>query len=240
MGSKPSLFDNVDDDTAAGVVALAHRIGRKQGEWFFLEGDPAQEFFVLTSGHVKLTALTPGGDEITLRVLGAGGPFGAIAGLGPLHYGVSARALEPTEALAWTSGAMRTVLETNGILTLNALRLTAGRLCELQQRYCQLITEPAECRVARALLRLVDVGGRGGEAGIHVEFPVSRQDIAAMAGTSLFTVSRLLRSWERRGILQGKRRRIVLVEPRTLAAIAEGRWETGPPPNAREGPPSLR
>jgi CRP-like cAMP-binding protein len=68
----------------------------------------------------------------------------------------------------------------------------------------------------------VDAGGRHAEGGIDVEYPVSRQDIAAMAGTSLFTVSRLLREWERRGILRGARRHIFLVEPKTIAAIAGG------------------
>ena len=42
-----------------------------------------------------------------------------------------------------------------------------------------------------------------------------------MTGTTLFTVSRLMSSWEERGILSGGRQRIILLEAHALVAIAE-------------------
>ena len=42
-----------------------------------------------------------------------------------------------------------------------------------------------------------------------------------MTGTTLYTVSRLLSDWERRGILRGGRQQIVLVNPRALVAIVD-------------------
>jgi CRP-like cAMP-binding protein len=83
------------------------------------------------------------------------------------------------------------------------------------------MTERVERRVARAILRLVHEGGRRVETGIEISFPVSRQDIAEMAGTTLYTVSRLLSGWEERGIVQSGRQHIVLVKPHALVAIAE-------------------
>jgi CRP-like cAMP-binding protein len=83
------------------------------------------------------------------------------------------------------------------------------------------MTERVERRVARALLRLVHDAGRRVEGGVEVAFPVSRQDIAEMTGTTLYTVSRLLSAWEERGIVRSGRRRIVLIKPDALVAIAE-------------------
>ena len=83
------------------------------------------------------------------------------------------------------------------------------------------MTERVERRVARALLRLVHDAGRRAEGGVEIAFPVSRQDIAEMTGTTLYTVSRLLSGWEERGIVRSSRQRIVLTKPRALVAIAE-------------------
>jgi CRP-like cAMP-binding protein len=50
------------------------------------------------------------------------------------------------------------------------------------------MTERVERRVARALLRLVHEAGRRVDKGVEIDFPISRQDIAEMTGTTLFTV----------------------------------------------------
>ena len=91
------------------------------------------------------------------------------------------------------------------------------------------MTERVERRVARALLRLVQEAGRRVDAGVEIDFPVSRQDIAEMTGTTLYTVSRLLSSWEERGIVRSGRQRIILTTPHALVALAEvifrGMWQ---------------
>ena len=82
--------------------------------------------------------------------------------------------------------------------------------------------ERVDRRVARVLLRLVREAGRridGG--GVEIDFAVSRQDIAEISGTTMFTVSRLLVAWGRRGIVRVGRQRIVVVEAGTLATIAD-------------------
>jgi CRP-like cAMP-binding protein len=71
------------------------------------------------------------------------------------------------------------------------------------------------------LLRLVQDAGRRVDVGVEIDFPVSRQDIAEMTGTTLYTVSRLLSAWEEQGIVRSGRQRIVLTTPHALVAIAE-------------------
>jgi CRP-like cAMP-binding protein len=112
-------------------------------------------------------------------------------------------------------------------LVSNALTIVGLRLQELQNRYRELATERVEQRVARAILRLVRQSGKQVEDGVQIEFPLSRQDIAEMTGTTLHTVSRLLSSWEQSGVLDGGRMRIVLRKPLALLAIAEDLRPTG-------------
>jgi CRP-like cAMP-binding protein len=203
------------------IVSLAHAKPVQAGESFFREGDQAEAFFVLTSGRVKLTQLTPEGHQVAFRLIGPGDAFGGVGAFGESTYPVSAEAVEVSIALAWTSATMRHLLETENRIAVNALQFVSGRLHDLQRRYRQLMTERVERRVARALLRLVHDAGRRVDVGIEISFPVSRQDIAEMTGTTLYTVSRLLSAWEERGIVQSGRQHIVLVKPHALVAIAE-------------------
>lgn len=220
LGRVP-LFQGLAPDALARIVGLAQPKQVGAGEFFFNEGDPAEEFFVLTAGRAKLTQLTAEGHQVSLRLIGPGDAFGGVGAFGDPTYPVSAEAVEPSAALRWTSPAMRELLESEPTIALNALHFVAGRLHDLQRRYRQLMTERVERRVARALLRLVHDAGRRVDAGVEIDFPVSRQDIAEMTGTTLYTVSRLLSAWEERGIVKSGRQRIVLTRPHALVAIAE-------------------
>ena len=197
------LFKGVASEALRQIVALAHLRHVAYGEFFFNEGDDALDFFVLTTGRVKLAQLTPEGHQVVLGHIGPGDPFGGVGSFGDPTYPVSAETVEPSTALVWTSGTMEHVLQEHSTVALNAIRFVADRLHDLQRRYRQLMTERVERRVARALLRLVREAGRRVETGVEIDFPVSRQDIAEMTGTTLYTASRLMSSWEERGILGG-------------------------------------
>lgn len=220
LGHAP-LFQGLTADVLARIRRQARTRALAPGESFFREGDEADAFFVLTTGRVKLTQLTPEGHQVVLRIIGAGDAFGGAGAFGDLTYPTGAEAVEPAVALVWTSSAIRQLLEAEPRLALNAVQFVAARLHDLQRRHRQLMTERVEQRVARALLRLAHEAGRRVEAGMEIDFPVSRQDIAEMTGTTLYTVSRLLSAWEDRGIVRSGRQRIVLTTPHALVAIAE-------------------
>ena len=93
----------------------------------------------------------------------------------------------------------------------------------MQNRVVEMSTEQVERRVARALLRLVNQTGRKTREGILIDFPISRQDIAEMTGTTLHTVSRLLSAWEASGIVRSGRQKVTVVEPHRLFLLAEGK-----------------
>ena len=50
---------------------------------------------------------------------------------------------------------------------------------------------------------------------------MSRQDLAAFSGVTLYTVSRTLSAWWRDGIVQGGRGRIIVSNPRKLIDVAQ-------------------
>lgn len=203
-------------------VAGAARVRRlRPGDAFFREGESAESFFVIQTGSVKLTQVTPEGHQIVLRLIGPGDAFGGVAAFGGAAYPVTAEAVTEVAALEWPGAVMARLMERHPRLALNALRFVADRLHELQVRYRQLATERVERRIARALVRLVQQAGRRTEAGVLIDLPLSREDIAQMTGTTLFTVSRVVSRWEADGILEAGRQRIIVRNPHALMAVAD-------------------
>jgi CRP/FNR family transcriptional regulator, nitrogen oxide reductase regulator len=216
-----ALFEGLDRDGLAAVRRAARVRNVETGATFFREGDAATSFFVLNEGSVKLTQLTPEGHQVVLRLIGRGDAFGGVAVFGGATYPITAEAVTHATALEWPGDVMASLMERHPKLALNALRFVAGRLHELQVQYRQLATEKVERRVARALLRLVQQTGRRVESGVLIDLPLSREDIAQMTGTTLYTVSRIISRLEAQGILEAGRQRMVIRNPHALLKVAD-------------------
>jgi CRP-like cAMP-binding protein len=216
-----NLFDGLDDATLEAVIAASRRVRAPAGGFFFHQGAPATAFYVLVSGRVRLSQVTPEGNNVVMHFFGPGEAFAIIAALGHLAYPASAEVLEDAEAMAWDGEAFSALSARFAPLSANVMKLMAQRMREFQDRMRELSTERVERRIARALLRLAGQSGRKTDAGILVDLPLSRQDLAEMSGTTLYTVSRTLSDWEARGIVTAGRKRVVIRDPHGLVAVAE-------------------
>jgi len=92
-------------------------------------------------------------------------------------------------------------MEQHPSILANALEVIGTRTEEMLHRLQEFATEPVERRIARALLRLSRQAGRSVASGMEIGFPLSRQDIAEMAGATFYIVSRRLRKWERQNLI---------------------------------------
>lgn len=216
------LFRGLNEEALAAAAVDARLVRAAAGRTFFREGEPATLFFVLRRGRVKFTQISAEGHEVILRVIGPGEPFGGIAAIADTAtYPVTARAVEVSEAHTWNGARIAALMHRFPPIAINAARMIAERLHELQRQHRELMTERVERRIARALLRLAHHAGRRVAQGVEIDFPLSRQDLAQMTGTTLFTVSRTLSAWEEDGLIATGRRRVIVRQPHRLVRIAE-------------------
>ena len=188
--------------------------------FFFFEGDTAEYLYVLTRGQVKLLQSHPGGHPVNLRTIHPWQMFGALGAIRDgATYPATAQALENSTALAIRSISLREVMQTRPTLALNLMSWMTTYIQEMQTRYRELATERVEQRIARSLLRLTAQAGRRTQVGIELSY--SRQDLAEMSGTTLYTVSRVLADWERQRLLSAGRGRVTIRDPHGLVRIAE-------------------
>ena len=206
------------------VVDIAHagRIKRvSKGSMVFEQGATADRLFVLLQGRVKAIQSTSDGQQVTARFLKPGDPFGCVVLMAAGTYPVSALAEVDSLVASWSATLMLRFAQQYPQIAMNALQYVGAQLRDTQIRFQEAITEHIEQRIAHALLRLVGQSGRKCEEGIEINFPISRQDIAEITGSRLFTVSRTLSKWQLNGIIKSGRRRIIVVAPHRLVMIAE-------------------
>ena len=191
-------------------------------------GEDAHSFFLLLHGHVRAAKTTPTGEQIVVRYVAPGETFGLAMAIGLTRYPATATAVDDSVVLAWPTGVWPRLVERFPGLATNTLQTVGTRLQESHTRMLEMSTQQVEQRVAHALLRLAKQSGRKLDHGVEIDFPISRQDIAQMTGTTLHTVSRILSGWESQGLVESGRQRIVLREPHKIFVLAEQSSEGGP------------
>jgi CRP-like cAMP-binding protein len=216
-----SVFQGLSVKALAEVAAkgTVRRLARR--DILFHQGDPAEEFAVVLEGRLKLTQVSAEGQEVIVRYLGPGEMCAVVALFPDQSYPVTAEAAADARVIGWPRRKLDALLRDHPQLALNALRLLTERMGELSDRLRELATERVARRVARALLRLARKAGRRTDRGVEIDMPLTREDIARLSGTTLFTVSRLMADWEEAGIVESGRERVVVRSPHGLVAIAE-------------------
>lgn len=196
----------------------------EDGEFFFFQGDPADYLYVLIAGRAKLLQTNATGQQVNLRIINEWQMFGALGAVREdATYPATAQALESSTALAIKSSFLKEMMQTRPHLNINLMQLMTGYIMEMQERYRELATERVERRIALTVLRLASqIGKRTDGDEMLVEVPLGRQDVAEASGTTIFTVSRVLADWERRGLVDAGRERIVIRNPHGLVQISEG------------------
>lgn len=216
------LFTGLDAEALDAAAAAAVKRAFQAGRALFRQGDMPDHLFLVTEGRVRISQINGEGDSFTVRVMGPGDVPGCVAAFRRTPFPATATAVLDTGILAWPLARFGELMERHPRIAANALDLVGGRTEEMLRLLREIATEPVERRIARALLRLSRQAGRPGGDGVEIGFPLSRQDIAEMTGTTLHTVSRTLSEWERQGLVAGGRQRVVIRDPGRLAQIGAG------------------
>ncbi len=216
-----ALFQGLDGKNIQDVLSVSDVRTVEDGAFFFLEEDDAQRCYILLEGKVKLTQVTADGQQVILGYLVPGRVYGVIAVLKKVAFPVSAQSVGLSRALSWDHQSINMMMEKYPRMALNALRIMASQIREFQNRVRELSTQQVEQRIALAVLRLARQSGTKTEQGVLIDLPLSRQDLAEMTGTTLYTVSRVLTDWEKKGLVHSKRQQVTITSPHGLVVIAE-------------------
>ena len=215
------IFKGLGAQQLEAVVRAGRQRNVEANKFLYMQGDEALAFYLLLEGGVKLTQVTLDGQEVILRYASPGEAFGLIAVLAEQVYPVSAITVNDSKMWVCQQSEIRALMSRMPTIAINALRIMSGRVQEFQDRIRELSTERVERRVARTLLRLAHQMGKKVPDGVYLDLPISRQDLAEMTGTTLYTVSRTFSKWETTGLIKTGREQVIIRRPHGLVSIAE-------------------
>jgi CRP/FNR family transcriptional regulator, nitrogen oxide reductase regulator len=191
------------------------------GQAIYFEGDPATHLYLVTTGKVKLLRNTNQGREVLLDILQTGEYFGNVTHLDRKGYTETAVAQTEGCILQISAQNFESILVRHPDVTLKVLDVVSRRLEESQDIIKQLSAFSIEERVASALIRLAGKLGENRSKSVLIQLPFSRQDLAAMTGTTVETVSRVMSHFAADGLISTGRKWVSINDLDALKHIAK-------------------
>lgn len=216
-------FGGLSGEELDRVLASARSVRYPKDSEVFAQGEEARQFFLLLAGHIRVVQTSPEGHQVVARYINEGELFGIAVAMGRKIFPATAVAAVDCVALSWPNAVWPDLQSRFPTFGASAYQTIGSRLQDTQARIMEMSSEQVEQRIAHAILRLVTQSGRKTGEGIEIDFPITRQDIAEMTGTTLHTVSRLLSAWEDQGLVRGGRQKVIVTDPHGLMLVAESR-----------------
>jgi CRP/FNR family transcriptional regulator, nitrogen oxide reductase regulator len=219
------VFAGIPQREIESVAGLVTEEPHRARGYVFMEGDAPHWFYVVRSGHVKIVRHSKTGKDVVLELLGPGEVFGGVAVIERRPYPASAQATEPTVVLKIPAEPMIALAERHPAFIKEMALMIGRRLRAAHDSLQSLVVDPVEARLAAALLRLAEREGTRGKDGVTLPFPLTRQSLADMTGTTVETTIRVLSRWLKDGLLTDEGGRLVLGDLPGLRARAAGETE---------------
>jgi len=214
------LLGGLSEDQQRELLVAGSPRSLKPRDVLGAQGEPAESIALVQVGHLKLGQVNTDGVETLIRFIGPGDCYGAIALSPSARFPVSAVAVQPSRVLVWPRMSIVGLAERIPQIRLNLFAEVTRRMGGVLSAAQDLAAERAPVRIARALLRVAEHGGEHTPQGIRIAHPITRQEIADLTGTTLFTVSRQMSKWESDGLLRSGRGAVTIVDPEGLELVA--------------------
>jgi CRP-like cAMP-binding protein len=217
-----TLFAPMSDELRGRMEKRLVRRSFERDEYLFFEGDPAEWLVFVAQGQVKMIKHSESGRETILATFGPGQIVGEVGVLIGDVYPATAQALEPSLTFSLRHDEYVQLVRSQPDLAWALIVELGRRLQRAHETIRSLAVEKVERRVARVLLRMASTTGERLAGGaVSITLPLSRQDIADMAGTVIETAIRTLSKFQKQGWIETREGRIILLHPHELVAIAE-------------------
>lgn len=190
------------------------------GDTIYYQDERATMLRVVVYGAVKLVRQTLEGKEILLDMLKPGDYFGNLSASGNDTYLETAQAQTDVCILSIRMRDFRSLLDKYSGVAQAVLNITADRLKSSQKQIQHLTTLSVEERIANILVTLCDKFGEKSSHGQLLQLPLSRKDMADMAGTSTATASRIMSAFQEEGLITSGRKWVAINDPDGLMNIA--------------------
>ncbi len=213
------LFRHLGDPILEKLTHKSRLLTSDRGHIIFTQGDPANAFYVILDGWVKLYRLTPGGDEAVVTVLTRSESFAEPVMFLGGRYPVIAEAASQVRLLRIEHAEFVKCLERESDLATAMLASIERRAAELTEQIGALKLLDAPRRVGEFFLQLAT----NCDAGVSITLPYEKVLIAARLGMTPESFSRALNALSKIGVTT-KREVVTIADPSRLRDFVGLDW----------------
>jgi CRP/FNR family transcriptional regulator len=215
--ARSPLFEGLPQDQMAAIRDIAVSRQVKKSEMIFSQGDPANGFYIVADGVVKVFTVSGEGKEQILHILGDGEPFGEVAAFTGRPFPAHAEALTDCRLWFFPRTAFLQLVEGHSSLSLNMIALLCVRLHQFAAQVESLSLKAVPSRLATYLMLLAEEQ----ETKDRVVLKISKGQLASLLGTIPETLSRVLARLSDQGFIQVEGKSIRLKDTEALRDLSE-------------------
>ena len=204
------IFSDLQDDELNDILSFCTHRTYPRGSMVILEEEFGDTVFIIKKGTVKITRVNDEGKEVILSLMGEYEVFGEMSVLDGEARSANVLAQEDCELLSIRSEDFLALLRGNFKISYGLMAQLAKRIRKSDMRIEALSLSDAEHRIGVSILNLAEELGVIRKGKVTIENLPFQQDIANMSGTSRETVSRILRLFEDRNILNKYGHKLVI------------------------------
>ncbi len=213
------VFANLTAIELHSLAPLLQQQYCRRGEFVFHMGENAQRLYVLEKGAIKISRMSPTGDERFLQLHKPGDMFGWLYMCRLEHWTVAAQALSNSTVRTIARQAFMRCMQAIPALSLNFIDNLIEQLRRMLVRVEALEHPEPGPRLMTILVDLAEqIGECAGDSYTLPGFP-TQGDLARMVGLNRSTVNLLINEYRRKGILGGQRGVLVVHRAPTRALL---------------------
>lgn len=219
---KVPLFSGLEEEDLQTLASIVSRKQYGKKETLFHQGDPGEEFLILTEGSVKVELMNAEGKELTLTILTPYQFLGELALLDDVPRSATVISMEQSHLLSINKRDFARLLESYPRMSVPMLRQLTRRVRVLTDDIASMAFLDSYSRVTRKLLNLAEEMGQSTpEGNILIDQPLTHQQLANLVGTTRETVTKILNEMKDNGLLSIRRHRITILDSEELLARAD-------------------
>ena len=186
------IFASLSDADLQDLMTVARRRTFRAGEVICHRDDPGQVLYIIKEGKVKISLISPDGQEISLVVFGPGDCVGELALLDGEPRSADVIALERVECYTLQRSDFHKTVMKNPTIAIHVLEVLSRRLRRMNKQVEDLIFLDVYGRVAKKLLELADEHGQQTDEGTLINVRLTQQELASMVGASRESVNKVI------------------------------------------------
>ncbi|RYG26702.1 Crp/Fnr family transcriptional regulator [bacterium] len=214
-----SMLNALSSEERQKIAGESFMAYAERGEMIFAAGAQSETVAIVGTGFVKMTKASAAGQEMAVELLGPGQGFGLLAAIEGRAYPLTAVAVTNCWYLKAPTRALLPMYRENGAFKDSIVRSLAPRLRKAHDMMLRLSSVRVEERLAAVLFILGDTYGVSEGGHVRISVPLTRQDVAEMAGTTVETTIRTFSRWQKSGILATDRQRLTILDEHALEEI---------------------